>query len=87
MPNSPSQMIPDMLYWRQIWGSGRPRKGGNSAETVLRHPCCSNFLVRGLNLNGGVGGWASRAAHVMGATIPNLPQPGAFVWFEKKQGP
>ncbi|GFW34480.1 hypothetical protein TNCV_500981 [Trichonephila clavipes] len=30
---------PNMLDWRQIWGSGRPRKGSNSAETVLRHPC------------------------------------------------
>ncbi|GFS69823.1 uncharacterized protein TNCV_3101411 [Trichonephila clavipes] len=27
MPNSLSLMIPDMLDWRQIWGSGRPRKG------------------------------------------------------------
>ncbi|GFW66943.1 uncharacterized protein TNCV_4688281 [Trichonephila clavipes] len=26
MPNSPSQMIPDILDWRQIWGSGRLRK-------------------------------------------------------------
>ncbi|GFW62828.1 hypothetical protein TNCV_4451771 [Trichonephila clavipes] len=37
MPNSPSQMIQDMLDWRQIWGSGRPRKGSNSVETVLGH--------------------------------------------------
>ncbi|GFW78580.1 uncharacterized protein TNCV_2243801 [Trichonephila clavipes] len=27
MSNSPSQMIPDMLDWRQIWESGRSRKG------------------------------------------------------------
>ncbi|GFW31190.1 uncharacterized protein TNCV_2577721 [Trichonephila clavipes] len=33
--NSPSHMIPDMLDWRRIWGSSRPRKGSNSAETVL----------------------------------------------------
>ncbi|GFT67211.1 uncharacterized protein TNCV_783601 [Trichonephila clavipes] len=26
MHNSLSQMIPDMLDWRQIWGSGRPKK-------------------------------------------------------------
>ncbi|GFV83331.1 hypothetical protein TNCV_1900571 [Trichonephila clavipes] len=39
MPNSPSQMIKDMLDWREIWGSGSPRKGRNSAETVLWHPC------------------------------------------------
>ncbi|GFW68349.1 uncharacterized protein TNCV_2263381 [Trichonephila clavipes] len=30
---------------------------------------------------------ASRAAHVMGAAIPNVRQPGASVWFEKTQGP
>ncbi|GFU43835.1 hypothetical protein TNCV_652261 [Trichonephila clavipes] len=38
MPNSSSQMIPDMLDWMQIWGPGNPRKGSNSAETVLLHP-------------------------------------------------
>ncbi|GFT12111.1 retrovirus-related Pol polyprotein from transposon 412 [Trichonephila clavipes] len=27
--------IPKDLDWRQVWGSGRPRKGSNSAETVL----------------------------------------------------
>ncbi|GFV30676.1 uncharacterized protein TNCV_3931981 [Trichonephila clavipes] len=39
MPNSPSQMIADMLDWRQMLGSGRPRRGNNSVETVLLHPC------------------------------------------------
>ncbi|GFX95657.1 hypothetical protein TNCV_4885831 [Trichonephila clavipes] len=39
MPNSPFQMIPYIIDWRQIWGSGRPRKGSNSTETVLLHPC------------------------------------------------
>ncbi|GFV81947.1 uncharacterized protein TNCV_3151451 [Trichonephila clavipes] len=39
MPKSSSQRIPDMLDWRQIWGSGRPRKGSNSAETVLGLRC------------------------------------------------
>ncbi|GFX57337.1 e3 ubiquitin-protein ligase RNF13 [Trichonephila clavipes] len=29
---------------------------------------------------------ASRAAHVMGYAIPNVLQPGSFVWFEKTQG-
>ncbi|GFW46190.1 hypothetical protein TNCV_4210691 [Trichonephila clavipes] len=29
-----------MLDRRQIWGSGRPRKSGNSAETVLLQACC-----------------------------------------------
>ncbi|GFU55295.1 e3 ubiquitin-protein ligase RNF13 [Trichonephila clavipes] len=33
--------------------------------------------------------WVSRAAHVMvmGATIPNVLQPGAFDWFEDTQRP
>ncbi|GFT34361.1 e3 ubiquitin-protein ligase RNF13 [Trichonephila clavipes] len=39
MPNSPSQMIPDMLDWRQFWGLRRPMKDSKSAETVLWHPC------------------------------------------------
>ncbi|GFW04125.1 uncharacterized protein TNCV_2668901 [Trichonephila clavipes] len=38
-------------------------------------------------LNGGVDWWATRAAQVMGAAILNVLQPGAFVWFEKTQGP
>ncbi|GFT01103.1 uncharacterized protein TNCV_4054921 [Trichonephila clavipes] len=40
----------------------------------------------GTTPNGGFDGWASRAAHVMGAAIPNVLQPGAFTWFEKTQG-
>ncbi|GFW91473.1 hypothetical protein TNCV_3376371 [Trichonephila clavipes] len=39
MLNSPSQTIPDMFDWNQIWGLGRPRKSSKSAETVLLHPC------------------------------------------------
>ncbi|GFT02696.1 hypothetical protein TNCV_829621 [Trichonephila clavipes] len=35
MPNSPSQVIRDMPDWRQIWGSGRPRKGCDSYEIVF----------------------------------------------------
>ncbi|GFV51724.1 e3 ubiquitin-protein ligase RNF13 [Trichonephila clavipes] len=46
----------------------------------------SSFQVRGTTPNGGVDGWASKAAHVMGAAIPNVLQPGAFGWFEKTQG-
>ncbi|GFU57387.1 uncharacterized protein TNCV_3635661 [Trichonephila clavipes] len=30
MPNSPSQIILDMLDWRQIWGSGSLRKGNGT---------------------------------------------------------
>ncbi|GFY35686.1 e3 ubiquitin-protein ligase RNF13 [Trichonephila clavipes] len=37
--------------------------------------------------NGCIDGRASRAAHVMGAVIPNVIQPGTFVWFEKKHDP
>ncbi|GFW68186.1 hypothetical protein TNCV_1880681 [Trichonephila clavipes] len=34
-PTRHPQTIPDRLDWRQIWGSVRPRKGNNIAETVL----------------------------------------------------
>ncbi|PRD29550.1 UNVERIFIED_CONTAM: hypothetical protein NCL1_29049 [Trichonephila clavipes] len=34
-------MIPDRLYWRQIWGSDLPRKGSNSAETPLPYEALS----------------------------------------------
>ncbi|GFW43057.1 uncharacterized protein TNCV_1474521 [Trichonephila clavipes] len=73
MPNSPSQMIQDMLDWRQIWRSGRQRKSSN--------------FVRGTTPNAGIDGWASRAAHVMLAAIANVLQPGTFIWFEKTQMP
>ncbi|GFX99707.1 uncharacterized protein TNCV_3053641 [Trichonephila clavipes] len=43
--------------------------------------------MRGTTPNRGVDVWASRAAHVMGATIPNVIQLGAFVWFKKTLGP
>ncbi|GFX81194.1 hypothetical protein TNCV_1911861 [Trichonephila clavipes] len=45
IPNSPSQKIPDMPNWRQIWGSGRPRKGSNSAETVLPYRERQNIVL------------------------------------------
>ncbi|GFW48891.1 hypothetical protein TNCV_3900891 [Trichonephila clavipes] len=45
MPYSPSQVIPDILDWRHIWGSGRPKKGSNNAETVLRHPCRMRWSI------------------------------------------
>ncbi|GFT85160.1 hypothetical protein TNCV_496261 [Trichonephila clavipes] len=35
IPNWQSEMIPDMLHWRRIWGSGRPKKDINNTETVL----------------------------------------------------
>ncbi|GFU25511.1 uncharacterized protein TNCV_3621111 [Trichonephila clavipes] len=46
----------------------------------------SSFLVRGTTPNGGVDGWASMAAQQMGAAIPNVLQPGAFVGSEKTHG-
>ncbi|GFW66607.1 e3 ubiquitin-protein ligase RNF13 [Trichonephila clavipes] len=59
----------------------------SSLKTIVSILLQSSFLVRGTTPNGGVDGWASRAAHVMGAAIPNVRQPGAFVWFEKTQWP
>ncbi|GFV39190.1 uncharacterized protein TNCV_1157751 [Trichonephila clavipes] len=35
MPISPSQMIPDILDWRPLWGSDRLGKGSDGAETIL----------------------------------------------------
>ncbi|GFV65752.1 uncharacterized protein TNCV_4153881 [Trichonephila clavipes] len=37
MPNSPTQTIPDMLDWRQIWGSGRPGKGKRPEEKMFKN--------------------------------------------------
>ncbi|GFW13444.1 e3 ubiquitin-protein ligase RNF13 [Trichonephila clavipes] len=60
----------------------------SSLKMTWFHSAAVQFLlVRGANQNGGVEEWASWAAHVMGAAIPNVLQPGAFVWFEKTQGP
>ncbi|GFV14249.1 transposable element Tcb2 transposase [Trichonephila clavipes] len=50
-------------------------------------PLQSSFLVHGTTPNGGIDVWASRAADVMGTAILNVLPPGAFVWFEKAQGP
>ncbi|GFX04853.1 hypothetical protein TNCV_2248361 [Trichonephila clavipes] len=38
-------------------------------------------------LNRGIGGWVSLAAHVMGALISDILQPGALRWFGKTQKP
>ncbi|GFV02644.1 uncharacterized protein TNCV_3202811 [Trichonephila clavipes] len=46
----------------------------------------SSFLVHGTTPNGGVDGWASRAAYVMGDASPNVLQPGSSLWLEKTQG-
>ncbi|GFS93819.1 DUF4817 domain-containing protein [Trichonephila clavipes] len=42
MPNAPSQMIPNMLDWRQIWGLGYPRR----VVTVRRQSCNSLAVHR-----------------------------------------
>ncbi|GFW79337.1 e3 ubiquitin-protein ligase RNF13 [Trichonephila clavipes] len=56
------------------------------ANKGLRRSSRSSFLVRGTTPNGGIDGWVSRAAHVIGTTIPNVLRPGAFVGFEDTQG-
>ncbi|GFV57743.1 hypothetical protein TNCV_4463411 [Trichonephila clavipes] len=46
MPNSTPQMTPDMLDWKQIWGSDRPMKDSNSAEAVLTPlPCEAEYCL------------------------------------------
>ncbi|GFT29762.1 hypothetical protein TNCV_4891631 [Trichonephila clavipes] len=35
--------------------------------------------------NRGVSGWVSLAAHVIGAGMPDVLQPGTLRWFEKRQ--
>ncbi|GFV40334.1 hypothetical protein TNCV_4900531 [Trichonephila clavipes] len=45
MPNLPSQTITDVPDWRKIWRLFRPRKGSNSAETVLSRPCHVNTSI------------------------------------------
>ncbi|GFV35699.1 hypothetical protein TNCV_1893091 [Trichonephila clavipes] len=42
MPNSPSQMIPDMFDWRQIWGLGRQGK-----VVTVRRQSCDTLAVGG----------------------------------------
>ncbi|GFX70985.1 uncharacterized protein TNCV_1689681 [Trichonephila clavipes] len=48
MPNPPSQMIPDMLDWRQIWGSSKPRKSSNSNGTPAVGAVCRCKAKAGL---------------------------------------
>ncbi|GFW26205.1 uncharacterized protein TNCV_3397011 [Trichonephila clavipes] len=77
VPNEPSyaRLVTKLGIWQVK--EGRPGS----------IPLQSSFFVRSTTLNGGADWWASRAAHVMRATIPNVLQPGAFVWIEKEQGP
>ncbi|GFX00046.1 uncharacterized protein TNCV_3080421 [Trichonephila clavipes] len=57
-----------------------------SKDNLVPFRCSPSFLIRGTTPNGGVDVWELRAADVIGAAIPNVFQPGAFVWFEKTQG-
>ncbi|GFW86742.1 hypothetical protein TNCV_2808971 [Trichonephila clavipes] len=61
MPDSPSQMISDMLDWRHIWGLGSPRKGSNIEFPRFWH-----------HLNRFVYGWASRSTR-NGSRDPKRP--------------
>ncbi|GFV61428.1 uncharacterized protein TNCV_2898031 [Trichonephila clavipes] len=76
------------MSWTYHWAVMVSRINTRS-NRVLRPgsiPLQSSFLVRETTPNGGVDERASRATHVMGAAIPNVLQPGAFVWFGKTQG-
>ncbi|GFW76520.1 e3 ubiquitin-protein ligase RNF13 [Trichonephila clavipes] len=57
-----------------------------SLKTTWCHSAADQFPHARYHFKGGFDGWASRAAHIMGATIPNVLSPGAFIWFEKTQG-
>ncbi|GFV44555.1 e3 ubiquitin-protein ligase RNF13 [Trichonephila clavipes] len=59
----------------------------SSLKTTGSIPLQSSFLVRDTTPNACVDRWASKATHVMGAVIPNVLQPDAFVWLKKKQEP
>ncbi|GFV86173.1 e3 ubiquitin-protein ligase RNF13 [Trichonephila clavipes] len=51
----------------------------SSLKTAWFHSAAVQFPNGGTTPNGGVDGLASRATHVMGAAIPNVLQPEAFV--------
>ncbi|GFS89122.1 uncharacterized protein TNCV_1258731 [Trichonephila clavipes] len=62
-------------------GIGQSKKGFVAKEDLVPFRCnpvssCAATLQTD----------ASSVAHVMGTAIPNILQPGAFVWFEKTQG-
>ncbi|GFX69151.1 e3 ubiquitin-protein ligase RNF13 [Trichonephila clavipes] len=78
---------PRVLHTRTRLSSLLRSNMDSSVKTASSIPLQSNSLVPGTTLNGGVDGWASRAAHVMSAAIPNVFQRGSLVWFEKTQEP
>ncbi|GFS81086.1 e3 ubiquitin-protein ligase RNF13 [Trichonephila clavipes] len=55
----------------------------STLKTTWFHSAAVQFQLQTEALIGGRQG----AAHVMGATIPNVLQPSASIWFEKTQGP
>ncbi|GFW55357.1 e3 ubiquitin-protein ligase RNF13 [Trichonephila clavipes] len=60
----------------------------SSLKTTLDSiPLPSSLLVHSTSPIGAVDKCTLRATHVMGAAIPNVLQPGAFIWFEETQGP
>ncbi|GFV28964.1 uncharacterized protein TNCV_619061 [Trichonephila clavipes] len=63
-------------------------ESGFITKDVLVPFRCSlaSFCAAPLQTEASMGGGA-RTANVMGAAISNVLQPGAFVWFEKTQGP
>ncbi|GFX93063.1 hypothetical protein TNCV_140071 [Trichonephila clavipes] len=76
IPNNFKQMLID--EWALL-----PQEMFHQLVLSMRRRCeatiASSDLVRGTTPKGGVDGWASRAAHVMGDAIPNVLPPGDFV--------
>ncbi|GFW10378.1 histone acetyltransferase p300 [Trichonephila clavipes] len=55
MPNLPSQIIPDMLDWRQIWRSVRSKKTTRFNSVAVQFPRAFHRSKRGLRLVGVTG--------------------------------
>ncbi|GFV68632.1 uncharacterized protein TNCV_2274951 [Trichonephila clavipes] len=62
MPNSPFQIILDMLNRRQVWGSDWSRKASKCGDSLVTS-CRSCFPVRGTTRNGGVKGSTRNGCH------------------------
>ncbi|GFT72989.1 integrase catalytic domain-containing protein [Trichonephila clavipes] len=79
--------IGDMVIIKEDNLPSRQWSLGRINNIYPRKDSKSSFLVHCTTPNEGVSGWESRAAHVMGIAIPNVLQPGTFIWFEKTEGP
>ncbi|GFW76254.1 uncharacterized protein TNCV_3800891 [Trichonephila clavipes] len=55
LPNSLSQIIPDMLDWRQIWGSTRQKKGKGKIEPITTGSSYTNTIVIAAEIESGLG--------------------------------